>query len=235
VGKSGRFSFKFKMIKVKAVANASDAEIANFVSKLIVRHQFGALLRSLPSMRILSRYMRRLLAVGIIAITTSLITYPAHAQSDFSALGLTSVYGSPAAPAMALPDLEGNIQRLADQNGKVVIINFWATWCPPCRAEMPSMQRAYDVLDRNRFEIFAVNIGEEEETMRDFIAEIEPALKFPILRGELDTMEVWKVKGLPTSFFVDKQGRIIYVAMGGRDLDSDHIKERIQALMDAPE
>ena len=186
-------------------------------------------------MRIGSRSTHRLFAIGIIAVTTSLVTYPASAQSDLFPKGLSAVYGSPAAPALALPDLDGNTQRLADQSGKVVVINFWATWCPPCLAEMPSMQRAYDVLDRNRFEIFAINIGEEDTAMREFIAEFEPALTFPILRSEPETMELWNVRGLPTTYFVDKQGRMIYVAMGGRDLDSDHITERIQSLMDAQE
>jgi thiol-disulfide isomerase/thioredoxin len=223
------------MIKNKAIANAPDAEMAYFGQKSIAHHLLKAFFPPLSSMRILSRNTRRLFAVGIIAVTTSLITSAASAQSDLSAVGLTAVYGSPAAPDLALRDLDGNIRRLADQHGKVVVINFWATWCPPCLAEMPSMQRAYGVLDRDRFEIFAINIGDEDPAIKEFIAEFEPTLTFPILRSEPETMELWGVKGLPTTFFVDKQGRIIYVAIGGRDLDSDHITERIQALMDAPE
>ena len=220
---------------IRTVAKIHNTDIGYFGPALIVHHLLRFFLPPLSSMRVFSRSTPHRFAIGIIAVTANLIAYPANAQSDLFSVGLSAVYGSPAAPALALRDLDGNIQRLADQSGKVVVINFWATWCPPCRAEMPTMQRAYNVLDRDRFEIFAVNIGEEDTAIREYIAEIDPALTFPILRSEPDTMELWNVKGLPTTFFVDKQGRMIYVAMGGRDLDSEHITERIQALMDAPE
>ncbi len=223
------------MATIKSTTDSHDLEVARFRPALIGRRLLNALIMLRPALRDFGQMTGLWFAIGTIVATSILIAPTATAQSDVFSKGLTVVYGSPDAPTLALPDIDDNIQRLEDQSGKVVVINFWATWCPPCRAEMPSMQRAYNVLDRNRFEIFAINIGDKDPAIKEFVAEIEPALTFPILRGEPDTMELWNIKGLPTTYFVDKQGRIIYVAMGGRDLDSDHITERIQALMDAPE
>ena len=156
----------------------------------------------------------------------------ASAQTELLQAGLTYVYGSPPAPELALPDLDHQTRRLADLTGKVVMVNFWPTWCPPCRTKMPATQRVYELLDRDRFEILAVNLGEEQTAIRDFLAEFELALRFPILLGQPEILEQWKVRGLPTSYLIDKQGRMIYSATGGRDVTSEHILERFQQMID---
>jgi thiol-disulfide isomerase/thioredoxin len=137
------------------------------------------------------------------------------------------------APELALKDGDGRTHSLSGLRGKVVLVNFWATWCPPCRREMPSMQRLYQRFPRGHFEILAVNAGEDDGTIFAFTGTLEPAPAFPLLL-DLDgrAMRQWPVKGLPTSFVVDKRGRIALRAVGGRDFDSSAVVAQVQALID---
>jgi thiol-disulfide isomerase/thioredoxin len=137
------------------------------------------------------------------------------------------------APELALKDGDGRTHSLSASRGKVVLVNFWATWCPPCRREMPSMQRLYQRFPHERFEILAVNAGEDDGTIFAFTGTLEPAPAFPLLL-DLDgrAMRQWPVKGLPTSFVVDKRGRIALRAVGGRDFDSPAVVAQVRALID---
>ena len=154
-----------------------------------------------------------------------------HAQGLPS--GLTHVYGNPPAVDFELPGIDGETYRLSALRGKVILVNFWATWCPPCLEEMPSIQQAWSTLQRDRFEVLAVNVGENQETVKSFIAEFSPALEFPaVLDESMEVFNLWSIRGLPTTFIIDKQGRTIYTAQGGRDMSSDHILESLQKLMD---
>ena len=134
------------------------------------------------------------------------------------------------APDLLLMDLDGNPHNIADYRGKVVLVNFWATWCPPCRNEMPSMQRVWDKLKDKGFVILAVDVGEDADSIIPFTMEYD--LEFPILLDKSDkTARAWKVRGMPTSFLVDKQGNIIYQALGGREWDDAKIVKIIQSLI----
>jgi thiol-disulfide isomerase/thioredoxin len=139
------------------------------------------------------------------------------------------------APELALKDGDGRAHSLSGLRGKVVLVNFWATWCPPCRREMPSMQRLYQRFPRGHFEILAVNAGEDDGTIFAFTGTLESAPTFPLLL-DLDgrAMRQWPVKGLPTSFVVDKRGRIALRAVGGRDFDSPAVVAQVQALISEP-
>lgn len=146
--------------------------------------------------------------------------------------GLGVAYGSPAAPVLELQGLDGKHYRLVDYRGRVVVVNYWATWCLPCIEEMPAIQRMWEQLNPAGLEVLAVNAGEREETIERFLDELEPALRFPILIDKTgETFEAWDVKGLPLTFVVGKEGRIIYSAEGGRQMDSDHILERLRHLI----
>ena len=118
---------------------------------------------------------------------------------------------------------------MRDYLGRVVIVNFWATWCPPCREEMPSMQRAYEQLRGEGIEMLAINIGEDEDTLFAFTADYP--VEFPLLL-DLDsaTIQSWPVKGLPTTFVVDPQGRLAYRAIGGRAWDDADLLATLRAL-----
>jgi len=145
---------------------------------------------------------------------------------------LTPLNPRPPAPDFTLKDLDGKTQRLADYKGKVVLVNFWATWCPPCRREMPSMERLYQKLKDQPFMILAVDQMENFDLAFTFTGQLEPSPTFPVLLDEKgQTPKAWKVLGLPTSFVVDKQGRIAFRAMGGREFDHPEIEKTIRSLL----
>jgi peroxiredoxin len=119
------------------------------------------------------------------------------------------------APDFTLEALDGETVSLSDFRGeKKVMVNFWATWCPPCRAEMPDMQRVYE--DRDDVEILAVNLTDTEaalsrvESFRD-----ERSLTFPILLDEqTDTADLYNIQPVPTTYMVDTEGRIAHASFG---------------------
>ncbi len=142
---------------------------------------------------------------------------------------LTPVEGRPPAPELDLLDLEGVRHRMGNYRGRVVIVNFWATWCPPCREEMPSMQRAYEKLREEGMEMLAVNIGEDEDTIFAFTADYP--VEFPLLMDvDSTTIQSWPVKALPTTFVVDPQGRLAYRAIGGRAWDDPDLLSMVRGL-----
>jgi len=133
------------------------------------------------------------------------------------------------APALKLKDIDGATHDLAKLRGKVVLINFWATWCPPCRREMPSMERLSQALKGEAFAVLAVDVGEDADTIHAFTSQLDTALNFPILLdGTSRAMQAWKVAGLPTTFLVDKRGRIVASAIGGREFDHPDMVKAIR-------
>lgn len=137
------------------------------------------------------------------------------------------------APPLVLQDLNGKRHDLADYRGKVVLVNFWATWCPPCRAEMPSMQRLKTMMRDKPFAILAVDMAETEKEIRDFLKEFRDAtIDFTILldpRGE--AMKAWKVHVFPTSFVVDAEGMIRYAVAGSLEWDEADPTGKIDGLL----
>lgn len=145
---------------------------------------------------------------------------------------LSPVPGRPAAPDFTLTDVKGKQHRLSTQRGKVVFVNFWATWCPPCLKEMPSMQRAWKTLKHEDFTMYAVNVGEDEELIATFMFQIGVDLDFPLLLDrDSSVVKQWKAPGLPTTYIVDPDGRIAYRAVGERAWDDPQILREIRALM----
>jgi thiol-disulfide isomerase/thioredoxin len=143
---------------------------------------------------------------------------------------LTPISQPYAAPALKLPDLDGKVHDLAALRGKVVVVNFWATWCPPCRREMPSLERLRQHLVDKGLAVVAVDVGEDADTVFSFTGQLDPAPAFPLLLDrDSAAMQRWKVKGLPTTFVVDAQGRVIYRAVGGREFDHEALIEQLQA------
>lgn len=143
--------------------------------------------------------------------------------------GLTRLPDAPQASDFVLNDLDGNRHRLSDYRGRVVIVNFWATWCPPCRAEMPSMQRAWEKLEAEGVLMLGIDVGEDEDTIFQFTADYP--VEFPLLM-DIDSSVInrWPVVGLPTTFVLDPEGRIIYRAIGGREWDDPELLALVRAL-----
>lgn len=145
---------------------------------------------------------------------------------------LTPVAKRPTASYYVAEDLDGKTQRLSDYRGKVVLVNFWATWCPPCRKELPSMQRLWGKLKGEPFTMHAIDTGETEEEILPFLFSTGTELTFPILLDrDSAILKTWPVIALPTTFVVDKQGRIAYRSVGGREWDDPKLLEAIRTLM----
>ena len=139
--------------------------------------------------------------------------------------------GGPA-PALALKDLDGRAHRLADYKGKVVLINFWATWCAPCRDEMPSIQRLKEKLGGQPFVVLAINLDEPESRIRKFLSQMK--VDFTILLDpERRVAKAWDARILPASFIVGGDGRVRYTLVGEIEWDHEHVVARISELLPA--
>lgn len=142
---------------------------------------------------------------------------------------LIPVPDQPKAPDFVLNDPEGNEVRLADFLGMPLIVNFWATWCPPCRAEMPSMERAWQVLRQDGIELIAINVGEDADTVSRFLSEVPVGFPMP-LDTDSKVVQSWPVRGLPTTYVVDPEGRLVYRAVGEREWDAPELMDLVRAL-----
>lgn len=146
---------------------------------------------------------------------------------------LTAVTPAEIAPELRFHDLDEEIIDINDLKGKVVVVNFWATWCPPCRREMGSLERLYQATKGKNVEVLAVNIGEDIDTVFSFIGTIEPAPNFKILfDNEGISMDKWGVRGLPTTYILKPDGTIAYRAVGGREFDHPDIQQTINNLVE---
>lgn len=130
----------------------------------------------------------------------------------------------------SLPDFRDKAHSLADYRGKVVLINFWASWCPPCIYEMPELTRLKQQLAGEPFEIIAINVGEKKYRVRKFIQLVN--FELPVL---LDTSNKafndWDVETLPTSFLVDADGRVRHKIRGNPGWERQQTISMIEQLI----
>jgi thiol-disulfide isomerase/thioredoxin len=135
-----------------------------------------------------------------------------------------------ATPALELADLTGKKHSLADYRGKVVLVNFWATWCTPCREEMPSIERLRASLGGQPFAVLAVNLAEPESRIHKFLEAVP--LGFPILLDrDTRTTRAWQAKVLPATYIVGPDGAIRYRHVGDLDWSKPEVRKQIVALM----
>ncbi len=142
---------------------------------------------------------------------------------------LHPVKSKPAAKDFELPNLDGNKVKLSDFTGKVVVVNFWATWCPPCRKEIPSMQRAWNILKEKDVMMLAVHVGGTEDKVWTFLTDF--SVEFPVLIDKTSKVsKAWPLVGLPVTFIIDPKGKIALRAIGGREWDDPKLIDQILAL-----
>ncbi len=130
-----------------------------------------------------------------------------------------------------LIDLEGKWLSLSDYRGKVVLLNFWATWCGPCRVEMPSMEIVYQDLKEQGFEILAISSDPQGSIVtRPFVE--SQALTFPILHdSDYRVSGTYGIRTLPMSYLIDRQGTLRHRVFGARDWNSPEARELIKELL----
>ncbi len=134
------------------------------------------------------------------------------------------------APDFTLNDLKGNQVTLKNFKGRVVFLNFWATWCPPCRREMPSMERLYKQLKDRDFTMLAVDMQESEKLVKAFMSDF--SLSFPALLDlDGDISFLYGIRGLPSTYIIDREGMIIGKAVGPRDWSSQESIQLFQSLL----
>jgi peroxiredoxin len=139
--------------------------------------------------------------------------------------GRPPLIGGPA-PEITLTDLQGREVHLSDFRGKVVLLNFWATWCKPCKEEMPAMQASYDKLRDKGFVVLAINELEDTERVADHIRTYHHT--FPVVMDHKNKVaNLYGVVGLPASFLIDPQG-IVRERISGSLLTESRIEEMVQ-------
>jgi len=144
---------------------------------------------------------------------------------------LTAVTKTFKAPALRLKNLDEEFVDIKDLRGKIVVVNFWATWCPPCRREMGSLERLHLATKDKNVVVLAVNIGEDIDTVFSFLGTVEPSPSFPMLFDpDAESLGRWKVMALPTTYIIGPDGTIAFRAVGGREFDHPNILEAIASL-----
>jgi thiol-disulfide isomerase/thioredoxin len=138
------------------------------------------------------------------------------------------------APNFTFPGLDGKMTSLADYKGKVVFLNIWATWCGPCREEMPSMEKLYKELKGGDFEILAISIDAlGAKVVAPFVKEYK--LSFPVLLNPKGTIQIlYGTTGVPESFIIDKEGVLVQKIIGPRDWASTEAIRFFQNLIQKP-
>ena len=145
---------------------------------------------------------------------------------------MTAISKPKSAPNFILQDMDEEKQSLDTNKGKVVLLNFWATWCPPCKREMPSMERLYQKFKNDKFNVIAIDQMEDIDTVFSFTGQLPIDPTFPILFDTNSTVSrAYGVNGLPTTYLIDKKGNVRYRAIGGREFDHEDIEKLIQQLI----
>ena len=119
------------------------------------------------------------------------------------------------APALKLKTIDGDLFDLQSVKGRWAFVHFWASWCGPCRREMPTIQTISTKLNPEAWEIVLVNTAEDEDTIFNFMSIVAPDMT-PLMDSDGLVTEKWQSRGLPSTFLVDPAGRIQYLALGGR-------------------
>ncbi len=135
-----------------------------------------------------------------------------------------------ATPALDLPAWGGARVRLADLRGQVIVLNFWASWCEPCRAEMPSLELLAQRHENDRLQVFAVNHRESDAAIRRFID--QTALTLPVLRdGDGAAARAWQVGVFPSTVVIGREGRARFSVLGELDWTGPEAREWIAAVL----
>ena len=135
------------------------------------------------------------------------------------------------APDFLLPDRHGIAHELSAYRGHVVVVNFWSTWCIPCRQEMPALESAWQQLQPSGVVLLSIAIKDEVEAIDRFL-EKSPVSFVVLMDSDGKVSEQWRVIGIPVTYILDASGRIVYRATGVREWDSEQVVNKIRDLAD---
>lgn len=171
------------------------------------------------------------LIVALVLVALANVSPFSYADSGTSIAQRGMVKPGEPAPNFQLRDMNGRVVALSDLRGKVVLLNFWATWCGPCRVEMPAMERLYRAYDRKDFEILAVSTDAQGVAVtRPF--QQENKLTFPILHdADFRVGLSYGARTLPMTFMVDREGIVRQHIFGARDWEAPEAHQLIEMLM----
>jgi len=168
----------------------------------------------------------------VILIFTGLHSFIAWGEDDlFSKIGIQPIEGGSKAPNFYLEDLKGKKLELKNFKGKVIFLNFWATWCGPCKEEMPSMETLYQQFKEKDFVFLAISVDYEgRKPVKEFIE--KEHYTFPVLLDpKYETFDLYKVKGIPTTIIIDKDRKMIGRAVGPKNWKSSDVISLINLLL----
>jgi thiol-disulfide isomerase/thioredoxin len=174
--------------------------------------------------------MRKRLALNTVAVSACLWFFALSAPAAEPLPKGLLVLDGREAPPLVLNDLDGERWDISTARGRWLFVHFWATWCGPCRKEMPTIQAIVSKFDASQLEIVLINTAESEDTVFAFLAEVAPDIT-PLMDSDGLVTERWQPRGLPATFFVDPDGRLQYLALGGRPWDSPEYLEFVQRLV----
>ena len=164
-------------------------------------------------------------------LTHSALTSAEADVSRLKQLGFTVPAERSEAPEILVTDETGRNRQSLPEKGYVTLMTFWTTWCPPCRAEMPSLQRLYEILESEGLKIRAVNMNEEVSYVQDFMENMDLAL--PIVYFPDETyLGAYNLKGIPASYLIDSRGRIAAVIKDSASWDNPLIIRTIRELLE---
>lgn len=158
------------------------------------------------------------------------VSVSAERQQEKRVTGLVKVNDSKVMPPFKLADMQGRQSSFGDFRGRITLVNFWATWCPPCVEEVPSLNRLAERYSGQPFAVVSIDFRESTETVAEFMQKV--AVDFPVLLdGDGKASMSWKVFSLPSSFIVDGQGRLRYSANRAIDWDSPEVWRVVDELL----
>ena len=152
-----------------------------------------------------------------LVVLLGLLTMPAAIAAETGnklPRGVITVDGRDA-PPLSLKNMDGEAYNVTDSRGKWVFMHFWASWCGPCRKEMPTIQAISDKFRDSDLQIVMVNTAEDEDTVFNFMGIVAPDMD-TLLDSDGQVTEKWQPRGLPATYFVDPEGKLRYIALGGR-------------------
>ncbi|MCE3224603.1 MAG: putative Thiol-disulfide oxidoreductase [Nitrospira sp.] len=170
--------------------------------------------------------LRGLLLLGALWGTAG----PVGADDPLAAMKIARMAAGTAAAPFNLISLDGRSVQLADLQGKVIVMNFWATWCGPCKEEMPAFERLRQKLDPERFAVLTITTDLQREGIKHFLTNLH--VQLPVLFDDnQDVSQAYRVRALPTTVLIDGRGTLVGRAVGPRDWDSPQSIQLLQSLM----